>query len=187
MYFLIPTNLWSDGVSQSPDFNQATPWPMSMTELAPAERFIVWCFRRWVLGLRENNGSHWSLVWNEFARQLGAQDGKAALSNFTNLVKCLQVYSRRKIYHHQPCCPCLSGDEAWVISLVAACQNRQLCLARSLAEWMIEPEGTGDLLDAGLRLAEAIQRHALNLQHRPVELAPGLKTARPGTVRITMH
>ena len=48
------------------------PWPTSMSELDPSERLIVWAFRRWVLGLRQNNGEHWAFVWNEFARQFGA-------------------------------------------------------------------------------------------------------------------
>ncbi len=174
-------------MSLSPAIRQANPWPTSMAELAPAERFIVWCFRRWVLGLRENNGGHWSLVWNEFARQLGAHDGKTALSDFANLIRGLQCHARRTIRHHEPCCPCLGADEAWVIRLVAACQHRQSHLARALVEWMVEPDGAGGLFEAAIRLAQAMQRHALNLPERNSNAAFETGAAWPGTAEVTVH
>lgn len=174
-------------MSLSPAFRHGTPWPTSMAELAPAERFVVWCFRRWVLGLRENNSGHWSLVWNEFARQLGACDGKAALSDFANLVRGLQCYARRTIHHHQPCCPCLGADEARIISLVAACQNGRTHLARALVEWMVEPDGAGELFEAAIRLAQVMRRHALNLPERTGKVAFETEAVRPTTAEVTVH
>lgn len=174
-------------MSLSPAFRQETPWPTSMAELAPAERFIVWCFRRWVLGLRENNGEHWSFVWNEFARQFGAKDGKEALSGFAGLIKGLQCYARRAIQHHQPCCPCLGADEVSLICFVAACQNRQPHLALSLAEGMVQPEGAGELLEAGIRLAEVMRQYALNLPERTGKVVFKTEAERPETTQVTVH
>ncbi|MFQ5784533.1 MAG: hypothetical protein ACE5H8_06885 [Alphaproteobacteria bacterium] len=157
-----------------------------MAELDPAERLIVWAFRRWVLGLLENKGGYWSCVWNEFARQFGARDGKEALSSFATLIKGLQCYARRTIHHHHPCCPCLGADEVSLICFVAACQNRRPQLARSLAEWMVHPDGAGELLEAGIRLAQAMRRHALNLPERTAVIFE-TEAARPKTTQVTVH
>jgi len=148
-----------------------------MCELDPSERLIVWSFRRWVLGLRENRGEHWSFVWNEFARQFGAPAGKEALSGFAALIKGLQCHARRMVHHHQPCCPCLGADEASVMCLVAACQSRQLARARALAEWLVEPDGVGELLQAGTRLAHIMRQHALIFPERAGHAIAGTDTA----------
>lgn len=163
------------------------PWPTSTAELDPSERLIVWAFRRWLLGLPQNAGEHWSFVWNDFARQFGAQDGKEALSAFTGLIKGLQCYARRTIHHHQPCCPCLGADEVCLVSLVAACQNHQRQLARALAEWMVQSDGVGDLLEAGMRLARVMQRHSLNLPGRTKKEEPDTASEWPLSSRTTVH
>lgn len=162
-------------------------WPTSMNELDPSERLIVWAFRRWVLGLRENRGEHWSFVWNEFARQFGAREGKEALSGFAALIKGLQCHARRMVHHHQPCCPCLGADEAAVMCLVAACQSHQLSRARTLAEGLVEPDGVGELLQAGSRLARVMRRCALIFPERTGSVTIGREAARPETTGVTVH
>lgn len=144
-------------------FGHAEAWPTSMADLGDAERFVVWSFRRWLLGLRHNDGGHWNLVRYEFDSQLGAQDGKAALANFARLVRSLQVHARRPVRHHQPCCPCLGADETWVVGLIAACQRGHADLAVCLAARMVGAEGADDLLAAATGLGEAMGAHALRL------------------------
>jgi hypothetical protein len=163
------------------------PWPTSTPELDPSERLIVWAFRRWVLGLYQNAGEHWSFVWNEFARQFGAKDGKEALSGFAGLIKGLQCYARRTIHHHQPCCPCLCVDELCLVRLVAACQNREPQLARALAEWMVQPDGAGELLEAGTRLAQVMRRHALHFPQRCGKEESGTGSDWLEKSRVTVH
>ena len=163
------------------------PRPTSMSELHASERLIVWSFRRWVLGLLENRGEHWSLVWNEFTRQFGAHQGKDALSGFAALMKGVQCHARRTIHHHQPCCPCLGDDEVCVLSLVAACQSRELRRARFIAEWLVEPDGVGELLQAGSRLAEMMRQHALILPERAGSMEHGTAATRPQTTSVTVH
>lgn len=142
------------------------PLPTSTAELAPAERFIVWAFRRWVLGLKQNTGDHWTLVWNEFARQLGDRDGRDALCGFAGLVKAMQCHARRRISYHQPCCPFLGADEVSIVCFVAACQNEHPQLSRSLAEWLVKADGADEMLEAGTRLSAGMHRHALLLPQR---------------------
>lgn len=137
-----------------------------MAELNSSEQFVVWSFRRWVLGLKQNTGDHWNFVWNEFSRQLGNQDGRDALSGFAGLIKTIQCNARRRVCYHQPCCACLGADEVSLVCFVAACQHGQRRLARSLAEWLVTGEGIGDMLEAGCRLAEGMRRHGLVLPER---------------------
>ena len=137
------------------------PWPTSTPELDLPERFIVWSFRRWVLGLKENSAAHWDLVWSEFSRQMGARDGQDALSGFAGMVKVLQGSARRRIRHHPPCSPYLTADEVSILCFVAACQNGQQQLARSVAEWLVEADGIEEMIKAGKCLAGRMQCHSL--------------------------
>ena len=141
-------------------------WPTAMAELAQAEGFVVWSFRRWVLGLCENCGAHWDMVAKEFRRQLGDADSQAALASFAGLIRVLQMHTQRRIRHHHPCCPGLSADEAWMISLVAACQHGDGRRARGLVEWMVAAEAAGNLLASAQGLARQMARHGLVLPQR---------------------
>lgn len=145
------------------------PWPSSTLELDLSERFIVWSFRRWVLGLKQNSAAHWDMVWSEFSRQLGDQDGRDALSGFAGMVKALQGSARRRVRHHPPCCPYLAADEVCILCFVTACQNGQLQLARSLAEWLVKTQGVEEMVAAGRRLGELMQCHGLVCPERRSE------------------
>lgn len=142
------------------------PWPTAFAELDPAERFIVWSFRRWVLGWSQGNADHWSLVWAEFNRQFGDQEGKTATAAFAGLIDVLRWRARRPIHHHQPCCPCLAADEICILVLVAAAQHGQRDLARAVAGWLVTPEAVGALADAGANLAHCMSQHGLALPER---------------------
>ena len=147
----------------SPNTRHDTASPTSVTRLMPAERFLIQAVRRWVLGWRENESRHWAVVWDDFTRQFGAANGQDALAGFAALVKELHCHARRVLRYHQPGCSCLGADELCVIRLVAACQHRQITLARSLAQWLAQPDGAGDLFAAALRLARVMHRNALIL------------------------
>jgi hypothetical protein len=134
--------------------------------LAPSERLLVWTFRRWAVGFRENSDHHWSLVWREFKRVFGASEAEPALAAFAGLFKQLMVYGTRPIHHHQPCCPCLGVDEAWLVGVVAACQHGRWSDARTLAEAVVDPDGAGGLLETASRLADGMRRRSLSLPLR---------------------
>lgn len=150
-----------------------TGWPELMAELVQGERFLVWSFRRWVLGLTENDGAHWNVVWREFDVRMEQPDGPLALANLAKLIRALQLHARRQIQHHHPCCPCLGADEAWLVNLVGACQHRQGDLAQRLAAWMVVPEASDGLIQAGSRLAYLMLRHELHLPYRTRTPATG--------------
>lgn len=174
-------------MSRFKPFPNSRPWPTSMADLEPAEKLVVWAFRRWGLGLRQHTAEHWSCVWNEFAKRFGVCDGKEALSGFTYMIKELQCSPRRTIRYHQPCCPCVGADEVCFVSFVAACQNQQSLLARVIAERMVQPDGVGGLLEAGNRLARVMRRHVPSLPQRirKEELEAGLDW--PVSSQVTVH
>ncbi len=143
-----------------------TGWPELMAELVHGEQFLVWSFRRWVLGLTENDGSHWNVVWREFEVRMGQPDGPAALANLAKLIRALQMHARRQIQHHHPCCPCLGTDEACLVTLIAACQHGEATFARALAGDMVESSGLSAMVEAVERLAYLMRRNALSLPLR---------------------
>lgn len=163
------------------------PCPTTTKELEVAERLIVRSFRRWVVGLRHNDGKHWSQVWTDFAGRFGDADGKAALSGFARLIRSLQSHARRSITYHQPCCPCLSADEIRITNLIAACQERRLSHAHALAEWMVRPDGIGDLLDAASQLAHFMQCHGLLFPVRTTTPMPDAASNYAMPRSVTVH
>ncbi len=141
--------------------------------LGPSERLMVTAYRRWILGLRENRGAHWSLMWNEFAGRLGSHDGRIAMAAFFDVMHELQLHARRKLYHHQPCCKHLGIDEVCLLRLLCACQKRKRGLAGRLAEWLVRAEGREQLTEAGERLGAALEERGLCFAEiAPEALAP---------------
>lgn len=169
------------------NFRIRTTRPTSTAELEPAERLIVWAFRRWVFGLRRNTGEHLPLVWREFETRFGPCDSQEALSGFVGLINGLQCFARRKFCHHQPCCPCLGADEVRIVDFVAACQHRHMQLTRTMAEWMVESDAVGELIDNGRRVAQVLRRHGLLLPMRRMQAEPGVSHERAARPAMTMH
>jgi len=150
-------------VSRSAVLDQIPPWPASMTELTEAERFFIDAFRRWVTGLRRNDGRHWNPVRYEFERRLGTPDDAAALAGLAWLVGGLMLHARRPVRHHRPCCPYVASDEIRLTGLIAACQSGSLDVGEDLAAWLVTGNGIGPMLDAGLALGALMGRHGLTL------------------------
>ncbi len=175
----------NDRVMQPPTVLADGEWPSLTADLSHPEKFVVWSFRRWLLGLVDNSARHWMFVWHEFETQMGDVDGKAALANFAKLARCLQLHARRPVQCHHPCCPFLGTDDAWVVSLVAACQVRDRRLADSLVRTMIADKGCEIMLEAAARLAYLMQRHALHLPPRSANSITGTgRYVEPGEERV---
>lgn len=143
------------------DASQPIPWPSQIAELTPAEALIVRSFRRWVKGLHENTAAQWSAVWDEFASRFGGRPGRDALTDFAMLVRAIQTGARRRISYHQPCCPCVGGDEAAIVGFVAACQRRDWPLARARAQWLVRDETVGEMISAGNALGAKLAGHGV--------------------------
>lgn len=159
-------------MQQSELMQDGVTWPTSFMALAPSERLIVWAFRRWVSGLRRNDGTQWTIVSKEFSRQFDGRDATMALAGFARLIDGLLRRARRVMHLHQVCCPCLSADEVCLVALVAACQGPAPSTARARAEWLVRGDGVGDLLEAGTQLAFLMRRHGMSLPQRSPAAVP---------------
>ncbi len=140
--------------------------PGSTLDLEEAEHLLVWALRRWLAGLQDNSAQQWSLVWSDFAKRFGTEDGRKGLAGLAALVKELQISARRTIHHLPPCCRFLEADELSVLGLVGACQRGDWELARAQAEWLVRTDGIGGMLEAGARLSSVLSAHSLRLPER---------------------
>lgn len=143
-------------------------WPTTLGELEPAERFIVWMFRRWVVASKDLDARQLDILAHEFRRQLGAADSRVGLMAGFELVNTIRNHARRMIEYHQPCCGCLGPDEACVLTLVAAGQAGDETLTAATARWLVRDEGQGILVANATRLGAILGDAALYLPRRGV-------------------
>jgi len=148
-----------------------TPYPLVLTNpedaiTAEAEGALIWSFRQWVSGHVRGRACHWQLAWQRLADVLGREDGTRAVVAIEALVRTLCRHARRPLNYHQPHCPCLGADERTVIGIIAECQRASWLNAARAAEGLVEPDGTGELIDAAARLARLFAEHG---QHLPLD------------------
>ena len=160
-------------------------WPNRVADLTESERLVLSVFRDWLAGLSCKYGSGLSLAWNELARELGAGRGRVAMSGLIGLVRAMG-HLRRPLHHHQPCCACFSNDEANVLCFLSACQRHDWALARRQAEWMVAPEGVGDLLASGTQWGAALSEGGWTLPARKVP-APTLNEKTDDMLSLAVH
>ena len=129
--------------------------PQSVTELGELDALLLRSFRFWLVGLQHGDHNAWALAWNDLARQLGSRRARVALGALTSLVNILCGHARRRLIHHQPCCPCLCPDEASLISLIADCRAGDGEAAKLRAEWLVQEAGAPKLVEAAKRLTIA--------------------------------
>lgn len=88
-------------------------------------------------------------VWNMFARDLGAKDGRAALGHFEGFLRVIADQAWRAPMRHGPACRCVGADEAVLALIVARAAAGALDEAERLAALMVRPGAV-----------EALVRHA---------------------------
>ena len=153
--------------------------PTEMDQLDPLEADLVLCFRRWVLGLRKSDPRHWSVAWNDLAKLLGGKDARFAASGLNAMILEICGSARRHIRHHPPCCRYICGDELAVLSLIAACQRREVARARAVAGWLVLEDGVDGLFCAAMRVAAALAAQGCVLPNRSRHGGPGAADAPP--------
>ncbi len=141
-------------------------WPAMLDELLPPEQLIVRSFRRWLAGWARQEPREWSLVWNEFSREFGAKDGRAALSSLVRVINGLHLNACRTLEYHQPCCPCVGADEACLVKIVAACQHEDWRLAYAAGASLVGTTASPELVACATSLAQSMRRHGMTLPRR---------------------
>jgi len=141
--------------------------PTKLTDLTPAERFVVRAFRRWVAAMGgPEMSAHGAVAWNDFARGFGTADGKVALSAFVAMVHGIARAARRPIRCHRPCCLGLSADELWIVRLTSAGQAADHALASILSCWLVAPAGQDDVVRNAIVFGGLLSRHGYDLPSR---------------------
>lgn len=126
-----------------------------MGELEPADHILLTAFRGWIAGRARSDPALWECAWNDFARHLGPERGRAAISALAAVVDVLRREARRPIQYHQPCCACIGEDETCLLRLIAAaCKGDQLT-ARRTCRTMVSEDGVGELMANVTELARA--------------------------------
>lgn len=134
--------------------------PKAVSDLGPMDRLAVWAFRCWATACRDNACHHMCLVWNEFVRRFGHEDGRAALSGFVAAMRALEDHARRPLRHRPPDCPGLGWDEVWLVDLLGACRRGDALRSRGLAQWNVSAEGLDAVLGAAGAMAAAMRDRA---------------------------
>ena len=165
----------------------ANVWPTTIDELEPPERFVVLSFRYFVFGHSSDHRHLRGRIQHELFANLGEGDGEMALALLGRLVRCLRGHARRAFSLHAPCYPGLGVNEAWVVCLIAAWQNRQPHLARALARWMIKPSACDDLMQASIGFARILRRNAVTLSLRVDPATPRPSAIWPHAQSATIH
>lgn len=130
--------------------------PPRLDALNETEQLVLRGLRRWVAGFADSNPDHWRIVWTEFAGRMGPRTGREALGGLEALVRAIWSHARQPIRCHRPCCGFVEADEHRILAFVATCQAGDWPAARRLAESLIAADGTGDMLQAGSRLGQAL-------------------------------
>lgn len=146
--------------SKSEDPDSGT-WPTSIQELTESERLVVWTFRRWVSG-----SEHRALLLREFDRQFRKADAGLALEALDVALMALTRAARRRISHHQPCCPCLCPDEVCFLAIVAAQQNGASGAARAMAQWLIRSGQEAEMIDPLAVFADCLHSSGHHIPYR---------------------
>ncbi|WP_088632736.1 hypothetical protein [Phaeobacter sp. 22II1-1F12B] len=120
-------------------------------DLDPVEAGAVLYLRLWNSGPDAQ-----ARVWNEFARTLGAVQGRQALKALENIMRLCAHHARRPIVRHDLKCSCLGADEACFANFIAAAgrgdREDAMLIATLIVRADMAPSLTGLAESLGLAL-----------------------------------
>lgn len=120
------------------------------------ERLIVSGFRCWMAGYQYDDVECWEYAWNLYAKELGAKNARAAISELQFWVRDLRAAAVHPIKCLPNGCACLCRDESLALSMVAAsqCGDEDAALAAALdLAHTCERTRVQPVLDAASRLS----------------------------------
>ncbi|WP_305971091.1 MULTISPECIES: hypothetical protein [unclassified Mameliella] len=106
-----------------------------LSELGPVEAGAVLYLRLW----NDGDASR-SEVWNDFARHLGAAEGRQALGAFEELCALCARHCRRPLMRHHVTCKCLGADESCFATFIGYASEGQREDALLLAMTLVRPD-----------------------------------------------
>jgi len=132
-----------------------------LQDLSRPEHLLVWAMRAIALGHEDCP----TLV-NTFRRVCGAR-AEQTLQAYGVFIKYVAMTSRQRLGVHVPGCPCVGGDEAAVVSVIAAAQSSLHDLdeapLRARLGGLVGREPDGALLFAAQSIARLLAASGLTL------------------------
>lgn len=142
------------------------------------ERLVVDGYRYWMAGYETGSIAPWELAWSLFAKELGASDGRTALSALTCWVRTTRDWSTgpRQLFPFQ--CPRLCNDECLAVSLIAALQHNDRACARYCLGRLVTSDGAVDTEKSAHDLAHSLNALGQTLMPVPKTVVEDI-AARP--------
>lgn len=151
---------------------------MQFTTLEPVERLVLVGFRCWYAGYETGDLNFWEMAWNEYARELGPKAARPVVAELSKWVRAVRGAACRDIGYMPFNCTDCSRDEACALSLIAACQYGDKCLAKVkaydlLENGIVDPviETAGQYAGAMIQAGQILSPRSLSFNHIPEVLS----------------
>ena len=123
-----------------------------------AEWLVGMGFRCWLAGYDTGNIACWENGWNEYARALGPERARRAVTELACWVRAVRASASRKIEYAPVGCPGFCADECLAISLIAASQHHRCPAMRACALALTGSDSIDPVLDAANAFADALHQ-----------------------------
>jgi hypothetical protein len=150
----------------------------SVAPRSGAEWLVGMGFRCWLAGYDTGDISCWENGWNAYARALGTERAKRAVTELACWVRAVRATASRKIEYSPVGCPGFCADECMAISLIAASQHHRCPAMRACALALTGSDLVDPVLDAANVFADVLQEADQRLS--PETVAALMATGRKG-------
>ena len=130
---------------------------VSLAPRSGAEWLVGTGFRCWLAGYDTGDISCWENGWNAYARALGTERAKRAVTELACWVRAVRATASRKIEYSPVGCPGFCADECMAISLIAASQHHRCPAMRACALALTGSDLVDPVLDAANVFADVLQ------------------------------
>jgi hypothetical protein len=131
--------------------------PVRVPLLSGAEWLVGTGFRCWLAGYDTGNIACWESGWNEYARALGPERARRAVTELACWVRAVRASASRRIEYSPVGCPGFCADECLAISLIAASQHQRCPAMRACALALTGSDAIDPVLNAANGFADALQ------------------------------
>ena len=129
----------------------------SVAPRSGAEWLVGTGFRCWLAGYDTGDIACWENGWNAYARTLGTERAKRAVTELACWVRAVRATASRKIEYAPVGCPGFCADECMAISLIAASQHHRCPAMRACALALTGSDLVEPVIDAANAFADALQ------------------------------
>ncbi len=133
-----------------------------------AEWLVGVGFRCWLAGYDTGDISCWEHGWNEYARVLGPERAKRAVTELACWVRAVRSSAARSIEYSPFSCPGFCADECMAISLIAASQHHRCPAMRACALALTGSDLVEPVISAANAFADVLEEADQRLSHDAV-------------------